>query len=179
MPRPSKEFHFLTSDVSDETLEEPDIQKTMLVFEQLLSQFERTRHSDRKRKYRHQLANVFKHLCVTAHKVPALEKRVATAEASLTRVQRVAEEVPELKKELRKTNVDLARKQRVVEKYQDDSVRLEMKVQSGLEYKARYEAQRKMNRSQDTEYAQLLREYEALESKLETAKKRLAKKHAK
>ena len=153
MPRPTKRFLKLTREVNPALLTSPETTEKLKVFSQLLEQFSRTRHSDRKKKYKQQLTTVFQRLCLEAEdsqrEVRALEKEVSSLERTI------------------------AQKQRAVEKAQEHEVRTQCKLDKACDWKAMYEEQRKLNRSQNSDYSALLRENGALESKLETAKKRI------
>ena len=157
MPRPTKTFLKLTKEVTPELLgsTSDETKEKLKVFSQLLEQFSRTRHSDRKKKYKQQLATVFQRICLevddSQRDVRALEKEVSSLERTITQ------------------------KQRAVEKAQEREVRTQCKLDKACDWKAMYEEQRRANRSQNSDYSALLRENEALESKLETSRERVKK----
>ena len=64
MPRPTKTFLKLTNEVNPKLLTSEETKERLKVFSQLMDQYSRTRHSDRKKKYKSQLTTVFQRICL-------------------------------------------------------------------------------------------------------------------
>ena len=157
MPRPTKLFLKLTKELPIKLLESTtdESKEKLKVFSQLLEQFSRTRHSDRKKKYKNQLTTVFQRLCLELDD----SKR----------------EVVGCEKEVDSLDKKLKQKQRAVEKAQEREVRTQCKLDKALDWERLYHEQQKTNRVQSSHFSSLLRENTVLEGKLETARKRVKK----
>ena len=152
MPRLSKTFLKLTSEVNPKLLSGDSTEK-LKVFTQVLEQFERTRHSDRKKKYRAQLMNVFQHICL---ELESEKKDVTYLEERETFLEK-----------------RLDQKNNAVEKAQSQYDRIQSKLNDANKFKFMYEEQARAFRSHESDFSKLLKENTALESKLATAKKRI------
>ena len=159
MPRPTKMFTKLTKEVNPDLFTSEENQEKMKVFSQLLEQYGRTKHSDRKKKYKQQLTTVFQRLCL--------------------QIDDGRQEVTNSEKEIASLQQRLKQKHKAVEKAQEREVRLQCRLDKAHDWETMYRQQRQSNRTQNSEYSALLRENEALESKLQTLKKRLEKLQAK
>ena len=152
MPRPSKTFLKLTSGMNPKLLSGDSTEK-LKVFTQVLEQFERTRHSDRKKKYRTQLMNVFQHICL---ELESEKKDVTYLEERETFLEK-----------------RLDQKNKAVEKAQSQYDRIQAKLNDASKFKFMYEDQTRSFRAHESDFSKLMKENDALESKLATAKKRI------
>ena len=157
MPRPTKTFLKLTNEVNPKLLTSEETKERLKVFSQLMDQYSRTRHSDRKKKYKSQLTTVFQRICL--------------------QLEDSARDNKDLEAEVTSLEERLAQKQRAVEKAQTQECRAQCRLDRARDWEGMYNEQLRANRRQDSAYAQLLRENAALESKLETAKKRIKRKN--
>ena len=152
MPRPSKTFLKLTNELNSKLLSSDSSEK-LKVFTQVLEQFERTHHSDRKAKYRTQLMNAFRCVCL---QLESEKKDVAYLEERETFLEN-----------------RLDQKTKAVEKAQSQYNRIQTKLNDASKFKFMYDEQTRAFRSHESEFSKLLRENTVLESKLATAKKRI------
>ena len=155
MPRPTKMFMRLTKEVNLDLLTSEENLEKKKVFLQLLEQYGRTKHTDRKKRYKHQLLTVFQRLCLEFDD----EKR----------------EVINSEKEIALLQQRLKQKHKAVERAQEREIRTQCKLDKSRDWETMYQQQRKSNRTLNSDYSALLRENEALESKYGTLRKRLEK----
>ena len=143
MGRLSKEHKILTSNIIDFLLEPESVQKNLQVGLNVLESYRKTRNAQRKQRFKGELTNVLKHLCLASY--------------------RNHEEALETKKKVR-------RLEEHAQTWKNKCIRLEMKISDSLEYRQMYEDQKKTNRNAQTDYGVLYRENQRLLERIEKLK---------
>ena len=142
MGRLSKQHKFLTSKVLDFLLEPENIQKNLHVSLTVLESYRKTRNSQRKKRFKTELTNVIKHLCIGSYRFE------------------------EAKKEVRGLEDRLVATTRHVQDWRNKCIRLEMNINDSLEYRKLYLDQKKTNRNAERDYGTLFRENEKLKERI-------------
>jgi len=143
MGRLSKEHKHLTSNIIDFLLEPESIQKNLQVGLTLLESYRKTRNPQRKQRFKEELINIMKHLCVDSY--------------------RNKEETSETKKKVR-------RLEEHGQTWKNKYINLEMKINDALEYRQLYQDQKKSNRNAERDYGVLYRENSKLRETIEKLK---------
>ena len=150
MGRLTKEHKFLTSNILGYLLEPEEVQKKLEISLNVLESFRKTRNSDRKKKYKEQLINIFKHLCLDSYK---LEKSKEAFDKTTTELEE-----------------RISQKDDHAQSWKNKFIKLEMKIQDSLEYRQLYEDQKKTTRSSQKDYNLLLRENDRLLERIKKLK---------
>ena len=138
MGRLTKEHKFLTSKILGFHLEPQSIQKNLEISLNVLESYRKTRNSERKKRYKEQLTNIFSHLCLDSYMLEGSKKTISELEKKMTQ------------------------KDEHAQSWKNKCISLEMKIRDSLEYRGLYEEQKKTTRNRERDYNILLRENERL-----------------
>ena len=150
MGRVSKQHKILTSNVLAFLLEPESIQKNLQAGLKVLESYAKTRNSQRKQRFKEELTNVLKHLCVDSYES--------------------ADSLQEAKKKIRGFDHRLREKDEHAQDWKNKCISLEMKISDSLEYRKMYEDQKKANRNIQRDYCGLYRENNKLRERIEELK---------